>query len=99
MRRPGFERMLRTFCQQRAGPLHAPGLLARAAVISASKVATLTHALNRPEERPLAAEALRMLIERLVLTPGNERGEMFAALPGERRTFPEETQRGHRKDH
>ncbi|MCJ8143298.1 hypothetical protein MKI84_10255 [Ancylobacter sp. A5.8] len=55
-------------------------MLARAAVISASKVATLTHALKRPEERPQAAEALRLLIERIVLTPGNDRGALFAAL-------------------
>jgi len=67
-------------------------MLARAAVIYASKVATLTHALNRPGERPQAAEALRMLIERIVLTPGNERGEMFAALHGELRTILEWTE-------
>lgn len=34
-----------------------------------------------------------MLIERIVLTPGNERGEMFAALHGERRTLFEGTER------
>lgn len=74
-------------------PSDVPDMLARAAVIYASKVATLTHALNRPEERPQAAEALRMLIERIVLTPGNERGEMFAALHGELRTILEWTER------
>ncbi|WP_271188660.1 recombinase family protein [Ancylobacter dichloromethanicus] len=74
-------------------PNDVPDMLARAAVIYASKVATLTRALNRPEERPQAAEALRMLIERIVLTPGNERGEMFAALHGELRTILEWTER------
>ncbi|WAC28782.1 hypothetical protein [Ancylobacter sp. SL191] len=34
-----------------------------------------------------------MLIERIVLTPGDERGEMFAALHGERRTILEWTER------
>ena len=62
-------------------------------LICPSKVATLTHALNRPEERPQAAEALRMLIERIVLTPGTERGEMFAAMHGELRTILEWTER------
>lgn len=44
---------------------------------------------------PQAAEALRMLIDRIVivLTPGNERGEMFAALHGELRTILERTER------
>ena len=74
-------------------PNDVPDMLARAAVIHASKVASLTHALNRPEEKPQAAEALRMLIERIVLTPGDERGEMFAALHGELRTILEWTER------
>lgn len=34
-----------------------------------------------------------MLIERIVLTPGNERGEMFATLYGELRTILEWTER------
>lgn len=74
-------------------PNDVPDMLARAAAIYASKVATLAHVLNRPEERPQAAEALRMPIERIVLTPGNERGEMFAALHGELRTILEWTER------
>ncbi|WP_310204648.1 hypothetical protein [Ancylobacter sp. 3268] len=45
------------------------------------------------EEGPQASEALRMLIERIVLTPGQERGEMFAALHGELRTILEWTER------
>ena len=74
-------------------PNDVPDMLARAAVLYASKVATLTYALNRPEEGPQAAEALRMLIERIVLTPGDEQGEMFAALHGELRTILEWTER------
>ncbi|MFD2029612.1 hypothetical protein ACFSKM_03340 [Ancylobacter dichloromethanicus] len=74
-------------------PNDVPDMLARAVAIYASKVATLTHALNRPEEKPQAAEALRMPIERIVLTPGNEQGEIFAALHGELRTILEWTER------
>ncbi len=46
-----------------------PDLLPSAALIYAKKVGRLTEALNRPEERAEAAEALRMLIEKIVLTP------------------------------
>lgn len=38
--------------------------------------------LNRPEEREEPAGALRMLIEKIVLTPGPERGEVDATLYG-----------------
>jgi site-specific DNA recombinase len=47
------------------------------------KVARLTQALNQPEEREEAATALRGLIEKVVLTPGAQRGEMHATLYGE----------------
>ncbi|WFU44593.1 hypothetical protein QA640_20375 [Bradyrhizobium sp. CB82] len=40
-------------------------------------------ALNRPEDRTEATEALRNLIDRIVLEPGPERGEMNATLYGE----------------
>ncbi|MBR3190143.1 hypothetical protein [Bosea sp. (in: a-proteobacteria)] len=46
-----------------------PDLLPSAASIYASKVAALADAPNQPEERPEPAEALRMLIEKIVLTP------------------------------
>lgn len=55
-------------------------------------MAKLTEALNRPPERPQAAEALRMLIEKIVLTPGPERGEILATLHGELRTILEWTE-------
>ena len=44
-------------------------------------------------KRSQAAQALQMLIKRIVLTPGNERGAMFAALHGELRTILEWTER------
>ncbi|WP_336814451.1 recombinase family protein [Bosea sp. MMO-172] len=74
-------------------PVDAPDLLPSAATIYASKIAKLTEALNQPEERPEAAEALRMLIEKIVLTPGPTRGEIFATLHGELGTILEWTER------
>lgn len=43
----------------------------------------MTEALNRPEGRAEAAEALRTLIEKIVLRPGPNRGEIDAMLYGE----------------
>ncbi|MCP4735692.1 MAG: recombinase family protein [Bosea sp.] len=74
-------------------PADKPDLLPNAAAIYAQKIGKLTEALNQPEERPEAAEALRMLIEKIVLTPGAQRGEMFATLHGELGTILDWTQR------
>ncbi|MFN3320972.1 MAG: hypothetical protein ACK43M_19680 [Allorhizobium sp.] len=49
----------------------------------------LAGALDRPDERPQAAEALRMLIEKIVLTPGPERGGLYATLHGDLATILE----------
>ena len=54
-----------------------------ASAVYAKKVEALAAALNVPEARAGAAEALRMLIEKIVLTPGPERGELHAALYGD----------------
>jgi site-specific DNA recombinase len=70
-----------------------PDLLPSASAIYAKNVADLTEALNRSDERQQAAEALRMLIDRTVLTPGPERGEIFATLYGELRAILEWTER------
>ncbi len=64
-------------------PEDKPDLLPSAAGVYARKVAKLTEALNQSEERPEAAEALRGLIERIVLAPGPNRGEIDAMLYGE----------------
>ncbi|MEO1986477.1 MAG: recombinase family protein [Martelella sp.] len=64
-------------------PEDKPDLLPTASTIYVKKVAKLTQALNRPAERQEAAEALRMLIEKIVLTPGPGRGEIDATLHGE----------------
>ncbi|WP_246379877.1 hypothetical protein [Gluconacetobacter johannae] len=59
------------------------------AAIYARKVGRLTDALNRPEERLEAAEALRALIEKVVLTPGPNRDEIDAMLYGEQGDDPD----------
>ena len=74
-------------------PDDKPDLLPTASAIYAKKVAKLTEALNRPKERQEAAEALRMLIERIVLTPGPNRGEIDATLYGELGTILNWTER------
>ena len=45
--------------------------------------APLAEALADPRDRDEAADAIRGLIERIVLTPGDRRGEMHAALHGD----------------
>ncbi len=75
-----------------SAPPDKPDLLPNAAAIYAKKVATLAEALNQLDVRPQAAEALRMLIDKIVLTPGPQRGEVFATLHGELATILEWTQ-------
>ncbi len=48
-------------------------------------------------KRDEAAEAIRGLIERIVLTPGEKRGEMHAALHGDLGTIIERAGSGRRK--
>lgn len=74
-------------------PQDTPDLLPSASAIYARKVAALTEALNHPTERPGAAEALRLLIEKIVLTPGPKRGKIHATLHGDLRTILEWTGR------
>ena len=47
------------------------------------KVARLATALGKPEERDAAAAAIRGLIDGIVLTPGEKRGELQVTLRGE----------------
>jgi site-specific DNA recombinase len=60
-----------------------PDILPSVAQLYAKKVAHLTEALNRPEDRAEAAQALRGLIERIVVRPGAKRGQIDATLHGE----------------
>ena len=74
-------------------PQDTPDILPRASSIYAKKVSALTKALNRKEERQEAAETLRGLIEKILLTSGPERGEIYATLHGELATILEWTER------
>jgi len=74
-------------------PEDTPDILPSASAIYAKKVSDLTKALNRKEEREEAAETLRGLIEKISLTPGPERGEIYATLHGELGTILNWTER------
>jgi site-specific DNA recombinase len=52
-------------------------------------VERLAEALQRPQERDEAAEAIRALIDRITLTPGPRRGEIAATLHGDLGTILE----------
>ncbi|WP_342629725.1 recombinase family protein [Nguyenibacter vanlangensis] len=53
------------------------------AAVFKKKVERLTESLNQPEDRAEASEAVRALVEKIVLSPGDKRGEIFATLYGE----------------
>ena len=74
-------------------PEETPDILPSASAIYAKKASALTKALNRKEERQDAAETLRGLIEKISLTPGPERGEIYATLHGELGTILNWTER------
>ena len=60
-----------------------PDIHPNVAGIYRRKVERLAEALQRPQERAEAAEAIRALIERITLTPGPKRGEIVATLHGD----------------
>ncbi|MBO1329601.1 recombinase family protein, partial [Acetobacter suratthaniensis] len=60
-----------------------PDIHPQVAEIFRQKVERLAASLNDPEDRPEATQALRALIEKIVITPGRKRGESFAVLHGE----------------
>ena len=64
-------------------PADLPDIHPRIADIYRRKVERLSEALSRPQERDAAADAIRGLVERIVLTPGAKRGEMNATLHGD----------------
>ncbi|RNC97161.1 MAG: recombinase family protein [Oricola sp.] len=53
------------------------------AEIYREKVAALQAAIDRPDDGPEAREAIRSLIEKIILEPGKKRGEMNVTLYGE----------------
>ncbi|WBO24343.1 recombinase family protein [Sphingomonas abietis] len=66
-----------------AAPFDTPDILPNIAEVYRKKVERLAEALNQPTERAEAADAIRALIERVILTPGAKRGEINAMLHGE----------------
>ena len=72
-----------------AGPADIPDIHPNIAIVYRRKVERLAEALADPRDRDEAAEAIRGLIERIVLTPGAKRGEMDAALHGDLGTILE----------
>ena len=62
------------------------------------KVARLSEALRKPEERNTAASAIRGLVERIVLTPGPKWADLHATLHGDLGTILEWTGNGAEKE-
>ena len=86
-----------TECLSRA-PTDIPDIHPNVAGIYRRKVERLSEALQRPQERDEAAEAIRGLIERITLTPGPKRGQIDATLQGDLGTILEWTARTGRKN-
>lgn len=61
-------------------------------------MARLADALKHPEDRDEAATAIRGLIERIVLSPGEKWGEVHATLHGDLGTILEWTATGDGKN-
>ncbi len=67
------------------------------AIVYRRKIERLAEALADPRDRDEAADAIRGQIERIVLTPGEKRGEMHAARRGDLGTIFEWAGNGGRK--
>ena len=72
-----------------AVPADLPDIHPNIAIVYRRKVERLAEALADPRDRDEAADAIRGLIERIVLTPGEKRGRMDAALHGDLGTILE----------
>ncbi|WP_342587320.1 hypothetical protein [Pseudaminobacter soli (ex Li et al. 2025)] len=66
-----------------ATPQDMPDLFPSISKVYAKKVEQLSAALNCPDDRQAAAQALRSLIAKIVLSPGPHKGEIEATLYGE----------------
>ncbi len=64
-------------------PLELPDIHPNDSGVDRRKVARLAKALGKPEERDAAAAAIRGLIDGIVQTPGEKRGELQVTLRGE----------------
>src|SRR5262245_39946314 len=69
--------------EQMVEPESMPRLHPKLAEVYRQHVERLEEALNDSTIRPKAADALRTLIDRIVLYPGERRGELRAELHGE----------------
>ena len=72
-----------------AAPVDIPDIHPHIAMVYRRKVERLAEALADPRDRDEAADAIRGLIERIVLNPGEKRGQMDAALHGDLGTILE----------
>ena len=72
-----------------AVPADIPDIHPNIAIVYRRKVERLAEALADPRDRDEAAGAIRGQIERIVLTPGEKRGPMDAALHGDLGTILE----------
>ncbi|MDE0149983.1 MAG: recombinase family protein [Rhodospirillaceae bacterium] len=72
-----------------AAPVDLPDIHPNIAIVYRRKVERLAEALADPRDRDEAADAIRGLIERIVLTPGEKRSSMNAALHGDLGTILE----------
>lgn len=64
-------------------PADIPDIHPNVSCVYRMKVERLAEALNNPEDRGEAAEAIRGLVEKITLRPGPNRGEIDATLHGE----------------
>ena len=80
-----------------AVPADLPDIHPNVADIYQRRVARLAEALNHPDDRDAAASAIRGLIERIVLTPGEKWAEMDAVLYGDLGTIIEWAGNGREK--
>jgi DNA invertase Pin-like site-specific DNA recombinase len=64
-------------------PVELPDIHPNIGCLYRRKVERLAEALQHPQERDEAADAIRVLIERITLTPGPKRGEIDATLHGD----------------
>ena len=81
-----------------AAPADLPDIHPNIAGIYRRKVARLADALNHPDDRDEAATAIRGLIARIVLSPGEKWGEVHATLHGDLGTILEWTAAGDGKN-
>jgi len=68
-------------------PEPVPALHPNIAAIYRAKVEMLEEGLRSPATYAIAAEALRSLVESIVITPGAARGEVFVTLRGDLAAF------------